>query len=376
MAVRPPRVDLDAWRDVRRLLVVRLDGMGDLMMTEPAIRALHMTTDGAPRHITLLTSTAGAALAPLLPLVDDTIVYDAPWTPSGMIAAPGDEIRTIERLRAGGFDGAVVFTVETQSALPAALLCRIAAIPRRAARTRENPYGLLTDWLPEGDGPRHEVLRQLSLSAALGGSVADDRLAVAVPPEGQRDAEAALTNAGVRPDDRWLVVHPGAAAPSRRYPPASFAEAADILAARGWTIVLTGTDADRPQIDATRAAMRHPSVDLSSLLELPAFAALISMAPVVVTNNTGAAHIAAAVRTPIVDLYALTNEQHTPWRTPSRVLFRDVPCRGCLSSVCLVEHHFCLRGVDPVEVADAVTELTSPDPDPDWSEDAWRLSSV
>jgi ADP-heptose:LPS heptosyltransferase len=257
--------------------------------------------------------------------------------------------------------------------LPAAVWCRLAGIPRRAARTRENPYRLLTDGLPEVDAPTHEVLRQLSLATALGGAVADDRIAVAVPAAAETEATSALAEAGVDPDDRWLLVHPGAVAPSRRYPAEGFAAAADLLAGSGWRIVLTGTAADRPQLDAMRSAMRAAPVDLSGRLDASAFAAVLASAPVVVTNNTGAAHLAAAVGTPVVDLYALTNLQHTPWRTPSRVLFRDVPCRGCLSSVCLTDHHWCLRGVDPAEIVDAVDALVQAAPR---KEDAWPLSSV
>jgi hypothetical protein len=63
--------------------------------------------------------------------------------------------------------------------------------------------------------------------------------------------------------------------------------------------------------------------------------------------------------TPVVDLYALTNMEHTPWRVPSRVLFHDVPCSGCLSSVCLTADHPCLEMVPPAAVVDAVHALTT-----------------
>jgi ADP-heptose:LPS heptosyltransferase len=78
---------------------------------------------------------------------------------------------------------------------------------------------------------------------------------------------------------------------------------------------------------------------------------------VLLSGNTGPVHLAAAVGTPVVDVYALTNPQHTPWMVPSRVLFRDVPCRWCYSSVCLTGHHRCVRDVPPAEVAAAAVEL-------------------
>ena len=86
-------------------------------------------------------------------------------------------------------------------------------------------------------------------------------------------------------------------------------------------------------------------------------AALLSLAPVLITNNTGPAHVAAATGTPVVDLYALTNPQHTPWAVPSRVLFHDVPCKYCYKSVCPTGHHDCLRRVPPEAVAQAAREL-------------------
>ena len=76
-----------------------------------------------------------------------------------------------------------------------------------------------------------------------------------------------------------------------------------------------------------------------------------------IANNSGPAHLAAAVGTPVLSLYALTNLQHAPWRVPGRVLSRDVPCRGCLKSVCPQGHHRCLRGVAPETVVRAALDL-------------------
>jgi ADP-heptose:LPS heptosyltransferase len=77
----------------------------------------------------------------------------------------------------------------------------------------------------------------------------------------------------------------------------------------------------------------------------------------VLANNTGPAHIAAALGTPVVDLYALTNPQHTPWAVPNRVLSYDVPCKYCYKSICPMGHHDCLRRVAPEAVVAAVRDL-------------------
>src|SRR5687767_8133417 len=103
--------------------------------------------------------------------------------------------------------------------------------------------------------------------------------------------------------------------------------------------------------------MKAPSLSLAGTLDLGHLAALLSHAPVLISNNTGPVHLAAAVGTPVVDLYALTNPQHTPWQVPHRVLNRDVPCRFCYRSVCPEGHQNCLALVPPGEVAQAAREL-------------------
>lgn len=89
------------------------------------------------------------------------------------------------------------------------------------------------------------------------------------------------------------------------------------------------------------------------------FAALIERTAVLVTNNSGPVHLASALATPVVDLYALTNPQHTPWQTPQRVLFRDVECRWCYRGVCPEGHHRCLLGISAAEVVAAALELAA-----------------
>jgi ADP-heptose:LPS heptosyltransferase len=103
--------------------------------------------------------------------------------------------------------------------------------------------------------------------------------------------------------------------------------------------------------------MRAPSHSLQGRLRLAELAALLARAPLLIANNTGPVHVAAAVGTPAVDLYALTNPQHTPWGVPSRVLFHDVPCKFCYKSVCPQGHHDCLRLVPPEAVVAAAREL-------------------
>ncbi|HEY1608821.1 MAG TPA: lipopolysaccharide heptosyltransferase II [Paraburkholderia sp.] len=351
--------------DVRRILCVRLDNLGDVLMTTPALHALRRS---APqRHITLLTSRSGGALAPFLDDVDAVIEYDAPWIASARNGARTllDDQRMQSRLRRGGFDAAVIFTVYSQSPLPAAMLCYLAGIPRRLAHCRENPYALLTDWLREPEPQqrtRHEVERQLDLVRQVGAHPADTRMRFSVDEADRRTLDAQLLARGIDRKARAIVLHPGATAESRRYPPERFGEVATRLVREtGAPVLITGSSAERTLVEAViRAAapgVHAQLYDLSGALTLGELAALIECAGLLVSNNSGPVHLASALRTPVVDLYALTNPQHTPWQTPHRVLFHDVECRWCYRSVCPQRHHACLLGVAPGEVVQAALEL-------------------
>lgn len=361
---------IDRWRSARNVLCVRLDALGDVLMSTPAMRALKESLPG--RRVTLLTSGSGAAVARMVPEVDDVVVYEAPWMKSsGLLAAlperAAEDHEMIQAVRARKFDAAVIFTVYSQNPLPAALFCHLAGIPLRLAHCRENPYALLTDWVKEEEPElfvRHEVRRQLDLVASAGCRTHDERLSIIVSDDARESVRSSLGALGLDLSAPWLVAHPGATAPSRRYPPELFAEAVRLLTLEyGAQVVFSGGPNERELVDGIRRAMVEPSFTLAGELDLAELVALVAEAPLLVSNNTGPAHIAAATGTPVVDIYALTNPQHTPWRVPSRVLSHDVPCKYCYKSVCPLGHNDCLRLVTPASVARAAGELLSARPE-------------
>jgi lipopolysaccharide heptosyltransferase II len=357
----------DAWSRAENLLCVRLDTLGDVLMTTPAIRALKESVPG--RRITLLTSPAGQAIASLVPEIHDVLVYDPPWMKATAKRADSrPEYEMIERLRQFRFDAAVVFTVYSQNPLPSTFLCYMADIPLRLAHCRENTYQLLTHWVqdPEPDRTiRHEVRRQLDLVAHIGSHTGNERMSLSVPHECRSRVLGLLRELKINHARPVVVMHPGATTPSRRYPAESFAEVARRLTVEfGWQMLFTGTESEHELIGSIHSLVgAGVSHSLAGRLDLGELAALIAYAPLLIANNTGPVHIAAAVGTPVVDLYALTNPQHTPWSVPHRVLSHDVPCKYCYKSVCPEGHHNCLRLVSPGQVVTAARELleeTSP----------------
>jgi ADP-heptose:LPS heptosyltransferase len=223
---------------------------------------------------------------------------------------------------------------------------------------------LLTDWVREPEPEqftRHEVRRQLDLVATVGCRAADERMRVTIPDEARARVRQIVRWLDLDDGRPWAVVHPGASAPSRRYPPEVFAQACRELAVeQGVRLVFTGGRDELPLVEEVRDGMDAPSETLAGELNLGEMAALLAVAPLLIANNTGPVHLASAVGTPVVDLYALTNPQHTPWMVPNRVLNADVPCRNCYKSVCPEGHHDCLRRVPPSAVARAAMELLEP----------------
>ena len=348
-----------AWQAARRVLCVRLDSLGDVLMCTPAMRAIKHARPG--RMLTLLTSDSGAAAAPYIAEIDAVIAHAAPWMKSGAATPPHADAALAETLAARRFDAAVIFTSYSQSALPAAMLCHRAGIPLTLAHCRENPYQLLSHWVPDPEPEtlvRHEVRRQLDLVASVGCRASHTRLSFAPRDTDLSMVRRMLAERGIGPHEPWILMHPGASADARRYPARHWPEVIRALAERtGCPMVLTGDAGESALIDDIRAACGPAVHSLAGRLDLGQLGAAIKLATVVVSNNTGPAHLAAALGTPLADLYALTNPQHTPWQVESRLLFHDVPCRFCYKSVCPQGHQDCLAKVAPVRVVEAVCSL-------------------
>ena len=355
---------LEYWSKAESVLCVRPDNIGDVLMTTPAIRALKHAVDG--RRITLLTSRAGASIAQHIPEVDAVEVFDPPWYRHEQVQGGKALQDVVQRLAEKRYDAAVLFTVFSQNPLPTAMLCYMAGIPRVAGYCRENPYELMTDWIPDHEplqGVRHEVQRQLDLATELGARPEHSAMSLQVP-DGQWDkAWQVMLDEGLDPSRPWLLLHPGASEARRRYPPERFAEAARAIHAELDTqVVLTGTNRESALARSVAAQAGKGVISIAGKLDMPAFIALVSMAPLVISNNTGPAHIAAAVQTPVVVLYALTNPQHAPWRVAHRVLPFDVP-DGDLSRNVLVHYaadrFFTGKAgmASPGDIVEAVAEL-------------------
>jgi ADP-heptose:LPS heptosyltransferase len=352
----------EQWRSARNILLIRLDNLGDMLLMTPAFHAVKASLPQA--RLTLLASPVGVQVGLLNPDIDEVITYQAPWVDPWR-KLPHDSEREqhmIGRLKACHFDGAIIFTSFRQSALPAAYMCYLADIPLRAAASIDGSGSLLTMRHKHPERMMHEVERGLDLVGALGMETTERDLVLNVPDDALAEVSVLLAQSDMH-GHPLVVVHPGCSMPARTYPWEMYAQVIDrLIEQMGASVVVTGSEDERELvehiIERIRPAYRDNVLPIAGVLPFPQLCALIQLADLVITNNTGPMHIAAAVKTSVVVLFALTNppEQWRPWQVPQRLLYHDVPCRICYSRVCPYQHE-CLRLVSPPMVVNAAMEL-------------------
>jgi ADP-heptose:LPS heptosyltransferase len=331
---------------VSRVLVARMDNAGDVVLAGPAVRAVAAHTG----PVTFLCGARGRAAAELLPGVGEVIEWTAPWIDPEPERVSASDVLALAGLLRRRFAAAIVLTSYHQSALPLALLLRMADVPYVAAYSEDYP-GSLLDLRALPDDDVHEVQRSLDLVRRAGYPL----------PEGD-DGRLRLRRRGRMPSGLappYVVVHPGASVPARTWSPRRWGELVALLAAHGRRVVVTGTPGERR---LTARVAGSEGIDLGGATDLAGLAEVLAAAEAVVTGNTGPAHVAAAVGTPVVSLFAPTVPAHRwhPWGVPHALLGdQGIACAGCRARECPIPGHPCLEAVSTQDVAEAVEALAA-----------------
>jgi heptosyltransferase-2 len=242
----------------------------------------------------------------------------------------------------------------------AAVVPWLAGIPRRVGYPTDGRRLLLTHPVRAvaRAGERHQVFRYLNLVGALGAAgEAVPRLGVTV--EAARAADKFLAHSGVDPGAAWIAVNPGSVyGGAKRWPAERFAAVADALTERrGLRTVLIGSGGEAPVLRSVAQAMRTPALMLGGRTEIEALPGLLRRARLLVTNDTGAMHVAAAVGAPVLAIFGPTDLDATgPLGPRCRSVRAPVPCSPCLLRECPIDHR-CMTGVTVDEVVRAAEEL-------------------
>lgn len=336
-------------------MVVRLDSDGDVLLAGPAVRAVAASGD----RVVLLVGPQGAAAARLLPGVDEVLVWACPWIVADPAPVdPSQVAEVVELVRGAGVDRALVLTSFHQSPLPTALVLRLAGVGWVGAVSEDYPGSLLDlrHRLPEHG--LHEAQRQVRLAEAAG-------FALPLGDPGGLQVRADLPDTAARTGlQPYVVVHPGASVPARAPSPSWCTELVEALVDAGHRVVVTGGPGETV---LTAAVAGTGALDLGGRTSLAELADVLRRADAVVVGNTGPAHLAAAVGTPVVSLFApvVPAERWRPWQVP-HVLLGDqsAACALTRARTCPVQGHPCLDGVPVDRAVAAVATLAGSLPRP------------
>lgn len=350
----------EPWQDVRRILVIRLDNIGDLVMLGPSLRSLQRALPHAT--ITLMASPGGSQVAALLPWVDDVLVHRAVWQDlSGAIPQDFErEMALIATIREHRFDVAIIFTSFSQSPYPPAHVCYLAGIPIRLGQSKEFGGAILSQEVKPLPDPTHQVDRNLHLLESAGLPVAGRHLELHIPDDVQAATDRLLRDVGIESGQRFILLAPGASCAARRYDLVRFGSVARLLAAETrLPIVVVGSEREK-QLAEPILADDHGGaiVSLVGRTTVSELAAVIRCATLVVANDSGPMHLADAFDRPMVILFSGTEyeSQWRPRRAPARLLRRPTDCSPCYSFQCPYNME-CLD-IPPQEVvAEALTLL-------------------
>jgi ADP-heptose:LPS heptosyltransferase len=347
--MRPSPASLD-FAPPRRVAIFRALQLGDMLCCVPALRALRQAWPDA--RITLIgLPWAARFVERFSSLIDELVVFPGARGFPEQEETDAGLPHFYAAMRAKRFDLALQMH---GSGGPANDIVRRLGARRCAGfhQAQEAPQPGFIAWPDDLPEPQ----RYLALVAALGIEADDDSLWFPLSLHDRCEYEALEARHGIEPE-RLILLHPGAQLPSRRWPPSRFAEVGDALSARGWQIAITGTANEAAITASVLGAMAAPALHLTGSTTLGGLAALVARARLVICNDTGISHVAAAMRTPSTVIASGSDTRR--WapldHARHRVLADYPPCRPCAFRDCPYGHT-CALNVTVSDVVEAALE--------------------
>jgi heptosyltransferase-2 len=347
--------------DIKRVVVRGTNWVGDAVMTVPALRELRRVLPDA--HITLATRSWARGLFDDADFLDDLLICDRQPGEIGGVFRQGREWRQHR------FDLAVLF----QNAFEAAFIAALARVPRRVGYATQGRSWLLThSWpLPEWRGTRHESFYYLNIIALLetalsGTSTIMDRAPVfdlTVNAERKAEARQVIQVEGVNPAGPLIALCPGSInSRAKRWPADRYAAIGDRFSDElGATVLLIGSSGELDVSEEVMRHMRRKPLLLTGKTDLAQLVAILSLVDLLVTNDTGPAHIAPALGRPTLVVFGPTNPLTTRPLSPVAEILREPPdCAPCMLRDCPIDHR-CMTAITPDAVfaqADALLRKT------------------
>lgn len=334
--------------DYRRILIIKPSSLGDVVHALPTLQALRARFPRASIAWLVKQQWAG--------LLERAEGLDEVWP-----LQPGVTgwLSEVPRLRAAGFE----LVVDLQGLFRSGAMAWLTGCPARIgfAAGREGSPAFYTHRVPMSTAYLHAVDRYLLVAAAVGASIEPTpEFRLRPLPEDRREVAALLDRYGLQPDGPWMAMSVSARWLTKRWPLECFAATADRVQQEGLAaVVLIGGPEDRPMMRTVKQLMRTKAVDLTGATGLGLLPALLESAALLLANDSGPLHVAAAVGTPVVTFYGPTSPVLSgPYGNGHRVLTSEVPCRPCFSRTCRNTIRLqCLKSIAPEQAMEAVRRL-------------------
>jgi heptosyltransferase-2 len=343
--------------EIKRVVVRGTNWVGDGVMTVPALRELRRVLPQA--HITLATRSWAEGLFTDADFLDDLLVYDR--RPRDLRAVA----RQTREWHRRHFDLALLF----QNAFEAALIASAARVPLRIGYATDGRSRLLTHPvpLPEWRGRRHEIFYYLNLVGELerllyGASDIQEhepQFALNIPEARKAQAREFLSSKGLKMAHSIVALCPGSTnSRAKRWPAERYAQLADrFICETGANVLLVGSPDEIEVSREVAQQMRERPLMLTGQTDLAQAAALLSLADVLITNDTGPAHIAAALNRPTLVIFGPTDPRTTrPFSSSAEIIRRPPECAPCMLRDCPIDHR-CMTAITPDEVFERASAM-------------------
>jgi heptosyltransferase-2 len=331
-----------------RVLIVAPNWIGDTLLAQPLFARLHASQPGLALHAVAPSWTAPvlARMPEIEEVIETPLVH-------GKLQL-GARLRLAGVLRANRYDQAIVLPNSWKSALAPFL----AGIPRRVGFVGEARYGLLNVPYRLDEAAVPLMAERYALLAAPPGEPPPRPLAPPRLEVDEANLAIAIARFGLDRSRPVAVFCPGAEyGPAKRWPARHFATLARSLAARGRRVWLIGSPADRAIGDEIAGLAGGAAVNLCGRTDLAAAIDLLSVAEVVVSNDSGLMHVAAALGRPLVALYGSSSPAHTPPLAPARLVSLGIECSPCFQRECPLGHFKCMNDLEPERVLAEIREV-------------------
>ena len=339
----------------KRILVIRLDRIGDVVLSTPVLQALRHRYPHA--FIAMMVRQACADVVAGNPYLNEVVVYEKEGAHRSVIGT----IRFARQLRHRyAFDTALVLHPSNRSHW----IPWLAGIPVRIGYNRKCGW-LLTHRVPhrKQEGQRHEEVYTLEMLAPFGIELpADPRPTITLSPRANQRIDALLAAASVSVGEPLLAIHPSASCVSKRWMPQRFAQVADrLIAEQGVRMCVVAGESDVPYADQMVQAMTQPVLNLAGQLSMAELAVLLHRCRLLISNDSGPVHVAAAVGTPVVDIFGRNQRGLSPLRWGPLgeghvILHKEVGCVTCLAHNCDIDF-LCLTSLSVDEVYHAASSI-------------------